>query len=67
MAIFRAREVTQLSDVELREQLAKLQLELIQEHGKVSAGGATENPGQIRELRRTIARIKTEQNARKSS
>jgi large subunit ribosomal protein L29 len=67
MAIFRAREVTQLSDVELREQLAKLQLELIQEYGKVSAGGATENPGQIRELRRTVARIKTEQNARKSS
>ncbi|NYT04969.1 MAG: 50S ribosomal protein L29 [Methanomicrobiales archaeon] len=64
MAIFRAREVAQQSDVELQEQLAKLQLELIQDKGKVSAGGATENPGRIRELRRTIARIQTEQTKR---
>lgn len=64
MAIFRAREVAQFSDPELEENLAKLQLELLQERGKVSAGGATENPGQIREVRRTIARIRTEQNTR---
>jgi large subunit ribosomal protein L29 len=65
MAIFRAREVVQQSDVELEEQLSKLQLEMIQNKGKVSAGGATENPGHIRELRRTIARIKTEQRQRR--
>ncbi len=65
MAIFRAEEVRQLSDVELQEQGQKLQLELIQARGKVSAGGATENPGRIREIRRTIARIKTEQNSRR--
>lgn len=67
MAIFRAREVKQLSDVELLEQEQKLYLELIQERGKVSAGGATENPGRIREIRRTIARIRTEQNARRNA
>ncbi len=67
MAIFRASEVAQLSDVELSEQLMKLQLELLQDLGKVSAGGATENPGYIRELKRTIARIKTEQNRRRLS
>ncbi|PKL62431.1 MAG: 50S ribosomal protein L29 [Methanomicrobiales archaeon HGW-Methanomicrobiales-2] len=67
MAIFRAQEVKQLSDVELLEQEQKLSLELIQERGKVSAGGATENPGRIREVRRTIARIRTEQNARRSA
>ncbi|NLZ29452.1 MAG: 50S ribosomal protein L29 [Methanomicrobiales archaeon] len=67
MAIFRAREVRQLSDVELLEQEQKLNLELIQERGKVSAGGATENPGRIREIRRAIARIRTEQNARRSA
>jgi large subunit ribosomal protein L29 len=64
MAIFRARDVGQLSDVELIEQVDKLKMELIQFHGKVSAGGAPENPGQIREIRRTIARMKTEQNRR---
>jgi len=67
MAIFRAQEVKQLSDTELLEQEQKLSLELIQERGKVSAGGATENPGRIREVRRTIARIKTEKNARRNA
>ncbi|MDD2473660.1 MULTISPECIES: 50S ribosomal protein L29 [unclassified Methanoculleus] len=67
MAIFRAKEVKQLSDVELLEQEQKLFLELVQERGKVSAGGATENPGRIREVRRTIARILTEKNARRNA
>ncbi|MDK2891143.1 MAG: large subunit ribosomal protein [Methanoculleus sp.] len=67
MAIFRAQEVKQLSDTELLEQEQKLSLELLQERGKVSAGGATENPGRIREVKRTIARIKTEKNARRNA
>jgi ribosomal protein L29 len=65
MAIFRAQDVAQFSDVELQEQMEKLRMELIQHYGKVSAGGATENPGRIGELRRTIARMKTEQNKRR--
>jgi large subunit ribosomal protein L29 len=64
MAIFRAREVHQMNDVELAENVQKLELELMQLFGKVSTGGASENPGRIRELKRTIARIKTVQNAR---
>ena len=64
MALFRARDVAQLSDVELIEQVDKLRMELIQYRGKVSAGGAPENVGQIREIRRTIARMMTEQNRR---
>jgi large subunit ribosomal protein L29 len=66
MAILRARDVQQLSDVELQEQMEKLRMELVQHYGKVSAGGATENPGHIGELRRTIARLKTEQNRRRT-
>ncbi|WP_048150470.1 50S ribosomal protein L29 [Methanolacinia paynteri] len=64
MAIFRASEVSQFSDSELTEQLSKLELELVQDLGKVSAGGAPENPGRIHEVKRTIARIKTEQTKR---
>jgi large subunit ribosomal protein L29 len=67
MAIFRARDVRQLSDIELVEQMGKLRMELVQHYGKVSAGGATENPGHIRELRRTIARLMTEQNRRRAA
>ncbi len=66
MAILRAREVQQLSEVELMEQMEKLRMELVQHYGKVSAGGATENPGHIGEIRRTIARLKTEQNRRRN-
>jgi large subunit ribosomal protein L29 len=66
MAILRAREVQQLSEVELQEQMEKLRMELVQHYGKVSAGGATENPGHIGELRRTIARLMTEQNRRRT-
>jgi large subunit ribosomal protein L29 len=65
MAIYRADEVRQFSDVELKEQMDKLKMELIQHYGKVSAGGSTENPGRIRELRRTVARMMTEQNKRR--
>lgn len=65
MAIYRAKEIAEFSDVELDENLAKLKLELVQNYGTVSAGGAPENPGRIHELRRTIARIKTEQNTRR--
>jgi large subunit ribosomal protein L29 len=67
MAILRSREVQQLSEVELLEQMEKLRMELVQHYGKVSAGGATENPGHIGELRRTIARLKTEQNRRRNA
>lgn len=66
MAIFRAKEVAQFSDAELIENEQKLRNELIQQYGKVSAGGAPENPGKIREIRRTIARIKTEQTKRQA-
>ncbi len=66
MAILRAKDVHQLSDVELQEQMGKIRLELIQHNGKVSAGGATENPGRIKELRRTVARMMTETNYRRN-
>lgn len=65
MAIIRSSEIRQLSDVELQEQMEKLRIELIQHYGKVSAGGSTENPGRIRELRRTVARLMTEKNKRR--
>ena len=66
MALLRAREVQQLSEIELQEQMEKLRMELVQHYGKVSAGGATENPGHIGEIRRTIARLMTEQNRRRN-
>ncbi len=67
MAIYRKGEVAQLSDIEIGEQLGKLRIELVRLNGKVAAGGAPENPGQIKEIRRTIARLETEQTRRRAA
>jgi large subunit ribosomal protein L29 len=61
MAIFRMDELRNMNDEEISEELRKLVSELVRERGLVTAGGAPEKPGRIRELRRTIARIKTVQ------
>lgn len=59
MAILRVDEVRKMNPTERQEELDKLKLELIRERAIASAGGAPENPGRIKEIRRTIARIKT--------
>lgn len=64
MAIFKIDEIRNMNQEEIVEELRKLQSELIRERGIVTAGGAPEKPGRIRDLRRTIARIKTVQTER---
>ncbi len=64
MAIFRIDEIRNMSSEELEEELHKLEVELIRERGIVRAGGAPEKPGRIKEIRRTIARMKTVQRER---
>jgi large subunit ribosomal protein L29 len=59
MAILRADEIRKMNPNERQEELDKLKLELIRERAIASAGGAPENPGRIKEIRRTVARIKT--------
>ena len=59
MAILKLNEIREMMSEEREEQLAKLKDELIRERAIASAGGAPDNPGRIREIRRTIARIKT--------
>jgi len=59
MAILRSEEVRKMNTNERQEELDKLVMELIRERAITSAGGAPESPGQIKEIRRTIARIKT--------
>ncbi len=66
MAIFKMDELRNMSAEEIAEELKKLQSEIIRERGLVSAGGAPEKPGRIKDLRRTIARIKTVQRERTS-
>ena len=64
MAILRAEEIREMSDDEIQNELESLQSELLQESSMQAAGGAPDNPGRIREMKRTIARIKTIQTER---
>ena len=66
MAIFKIGEIRNMSGEEVAEELRKLQSELVRERGIVTAGGAPEKPGRIKDIRRTIARIKTVQREKKT-
>ncbi|MCD6203707.1 MAG: 50S ribosomal protein L29 [Methanophagales archaeon] len=59
MSIFRIEDIRKMSDKERREELESLSTDLLRERGMVATGGSSENPGRIREIRRTIARLKT--------
>ena len=59
MAIYRSKEIRDMPKEDRASKLNELQNELLQQKAKASSGGAPENPGRIRLLRRTIARIKT--------
>ncbi len=59
MSIFRIDEIRKMSEKERNEELESLLTDLMRERGIIATGGAPENPGRVREIRRTIARIKT--------
>jgi large subunit ribosomal protein L29 len=65
MSIVRPKEIRAMNDEQVAKQLKDLQNELLKERAITSTGGAPENPGRIRELRRTIARILTIQKEEK--
>ena len=59
MAILRAKNIRDMRAEDRSKKLKELKLELFKEKGKIDVGGISDNPGKIRELRRTIARILT--------
>ena len=59
----RMKEIRDLSDAELNKQVDTLKEELFDLRFK-QATGVLENPARIREIRKTIARIKTVQTER---
>ncbi|MEM3399668.1 MAG: 50S ribosomal protein L29 [Candidatus Micrarchaeia archaeon] len=59
MAILRSNEIREMSRKTREEKIQELKRELNQELSLVAAGGRASNPGRIREIRRTIARILT--------
>lgn len=59
MAILKTSELREMGKDELQEKLNDLKKEIVEEKGQIETGGFADNPGRIKEMRRTIARIKT--------
>jgi len=59
MAILHVQEIRDMTAAERGAELEELETELLNARAVQAAGGAPDDPGRIKELRRTIARIKT--------
>jgi len=59
MAILRSKEIWEMEIEDIQEKLIELKAELAKNISRSSAAGVNENPGKIRELKRTIARVLT--------
>jgi large subunit ribosomal protein L29 len=59
MAIIKIKQIREMKDEDLDKKLGELKLELLKEMGNVKMGRPVKNPGKIRELRKTIARLLT--------
>ena len=59
LSILKVKEIRSLGNEELRDKLKQLKSELSGEKGSVASGTKPDNPGKIKEIKRTIARILT--------
>ena len=59
MAILRMSQIREMSPEERDRRLDEMKTELSKLRTMISAGGSVENPGRVKELRKTIARLKT--------
>ena len=57
MAILKKTELKQLNKKTAEEKLNELRKELMKANSQVSMGTMPENPGRIREIKRTIAKL----------
>ncbi len=59
MAILKNKEIHSLNETQKEDKLRELRKELIKVRSQIALGSMPENPGRIREIRKTIARILT--------
>jgi len=59
MAVLRPKEIRDMKTAERKDKLYELRNELMREQGIAAMGGAPTNPGKIRALRISIARLLT--------
>ena len=59
MAIIKKNELKQMKEDQLKEKLKELRKEMIKINAQRSSKTVPENPGRVKEIRRTIARLLT--------
>ena len=59
MAILRSDEIRDMNIDEMKAKLMELRSELAREWAVIASGGSLENPGRVRELKHSIARLLT--------
>jgi large subunit ribosomal protein L29 len=59
MPILRVQEIRDMSAEDREDKLQELRTELTKLRTTVNAGGAIENPGRVKALRKTIAQVLT--------
>lgn len=59
MVILRSNEIREMEIQDIQKKLDELKAEYSKNISKSSAAGVNENPGKIKELKRTIARVLT--------
>ena len=59
MALLRTKDIREMNPEDRRGKLRELENELLRERGVAAMGGAPPSPGQVRALRKNIARILT--------
>jgi len=57
--MLKVKKLKDLSKVELEKQLVELRKEMMRYNAQISTGTPPENPGKVRNVKRTIARIYT--------
>jgi len=60
LAILKKKQLKTLTHADLLNRLNELKLELAKEKGQIKVGGSASNPGKIKDIKKTIARILTE-------
>lgn len=65
MAILRKKDIRKMDEKELEKQMKELNLELSKEKANIHIGATVTSPGKLKEIRRTIARIKTINNEKR--
>ncbi len=59
MAILRVDEIKKLGAKEIAEKALELKKELMRVKSQIATGTPPENPGRVKEIKRTLARINT--------